>query len=129
MTSLEWTVLRVCVYMRVGTCVSLKSVSVCVMSPLHCPLQVNNKANTVTSPKDSGPAPALVYTHNLTYTRTFIRKTSTSPHLTPRCGGGTGSPFHRGSDQLLFDPCWFLNLVYKNIKNILWVITQGETDF
>uniref|UniRef100_A0A7N6BHN7 calcium/calmodulin-dependent protein kinase n=1 Tax=Anabas testudineus TaxID=64144 RepID=A0A7N6BHN7_ANATE len=38
------------------------------MSPLHCPLQVNNKANTVTSPKDTGPAPALVYTHNLTYT-------------------------------------------------------------
>uniref|UniRef100_A0A673BMS4 calcium/calmodulin-dependent protein kinase n=1 Tax=Sphaeramia orbicularis TaxID=375764 RepID=A0A673BMS4_9TELE len=31
----------------------------CVMSPLNCPLQVNNKANTVTSPKDTGPAPAL----------------------------------------------------------------------
>uniref|UniRef100_A0A672INC7 calcium/calmodulin-dependent protein kinase n=1 Tax=Salarias fasciatus TaxID=181472 RepID=A0A672INC7_SALFA len=40
----------------------------CVMSPLHCPLQVNNKANTVTSPKDTGPAPALVYTHTMSFT-------------------------------------------------------------
>uniref|UniRef100_A0A8D3EEL9 calcium/calmodulin-dependent protein kinase n=1 Tax=Scophthalmus maximus TaxID=52904 RepID=A0A8D3EEL9_SCOMX len=60
------------------------------MSPLHCPLQVNNKANTVTSPKDTGPAPALVYTQIFTYSRTFISKTSTSPNnLTPHCGGGT----------------------------------------
>ncbi|KAJ0033063.1 hypothetical protein NQD34_000170 [Periophthalmus magnuspinnatus] len=39
-------------------CVCLKS-AFCVIFPLHCPLQVNNKANTVTSPKDTGPAPAL----------------------------------------------------------------------
>uniref|UniRef100_H2LK66 calcium/calmodulin-dependent protein kinase n=1 Tax=Oryzias latipes TaxID=8090 RepID=H2LK66_ORYLA len=40
----------------------MENVCMCVMCPLHCPLQVNNKANTVTSPKDTGPAPALVYT-------------------------------------------------------------------
>uniref|UniRef100_A0A669D9L4 calcium/calmodulin-dependent protein kinase n=1 Tax=Oreochromis niloticus TaxID=8128 RepID=A0A669D9L4_ORENI len=39
---------------------------------------VNNKANTVTSPKDTGPAPALVYTHSLIYTHSFFHKTSIS---------------------------------------------------
>uniref|UniRef100_A0A3Q2XC50 calcium/calmodulin-dependent protein kinase n=1 Tax=Hippocampus comes TaxID=109280 RepID=A0A3Q2XC50_HIPCM len=35
---------------------------------------VNNKANTATSPKDTGPAPALVYTLTHTHTHTFIHK-------------------------------------------------------
>uniref|UniRef100_A0A671VDA7 calcium/calmodulin-dependent protein kinase n=1 Tax=Sparus aurata TaxID=8175 RepID=A0A671VDA7_SPAAU len=73
----------------------------CVMSPLHCPLQVNNKANTVTTPKDTGPAPALVYTHNLTYTRTFIHKTSTPPHLPPRCGGARKQEIIKVTEQLI----------------------------
>lgn len=52
-----------------------------VISPLHCPLQVNNnKANTVTSPKDTGPAPALVYTHHLSYTHTKPLHLPTSRH-------------------------------------------------
>uniref|UniRef100_A0A8C8DX37 calcium/calmodulin-dependent protein kinase n=1 Tax=Oryzias sinensis TaxID=183150 RepID=A0A8C8DX37_9TELE len=36
---------------------------------------VNNKANTVTSPKDTGPAPALVYTLSLIHTCTIFYKT------------------------------------------------------
>uniref|UniRef100_A0A3Q0SC47 calcium/calmodulin-dependent protein kinase n=1 Tax=Amphilophus citrinellus TaxID=61819 RepID=A0A3Q0SC47_AMPCI len=68
--------------------------SVYVSCPLYtAPLQVNNKANTVTSPKDTGPAPALVYTHNLINTHSFIRKIPIPTCLTPLCGGGTGSPF------------------------------------
>uniref|UniRef100_A0A8P4G806 calcium/calmodulin-dependent protein kinase n=1 Tax=Dicentrarchus labrax TaxID=13489 RepID=A0A8P4G806_DICLA len=90
-----------------------QSIHVCVMSPLHCPLQVNNKANTVTSPKDTGPAPALVYTQNLTYTRTFIHKTLTPPHLKPRCEGGTGSPFHMGSDDFFFISALLDNFFYR----------------
>uniref|UniRef100_A0A4W6FVB5 calcium/calmodulin-dependent protein kinase n=1 Tax=Lates calcarifer TaxID=8187 RepID=A0A4W6FVB5_LATCA len=84
---------------------------VCVISPLHCPLQVNNKANTVTSPKDTGPAPALVYTHTTSPTPApSSAKPLPLPHLTPHCGRGTGSPFHWGPDHFL---------VYKNVQHIM----------
>uniref|UniRef100_A0A8D3DI24 calcium/calmodulin-dependent protein kinase n=1 Tax=Scophthalmus maximus TaxID=52904 RepID=A0A8D3DI24_SCOMX len=111
------------------------------MSPLHCPLQVNNKANTVTSPKDTGPAPALVYTQIFTYSRTFISKTSTSPNnLTPHCGGGTGSPFQRGLDQFRVDPnlaltsrnssCQFVNVdeIIKVTEQLIESINNGDFD-
>uniref|UniRef100_A0A669D7Y1 calcium/calmodulin-dependent protein kinase n=1 Tax=Oreochromis niloticus TaxID=8128 RepID=A0A669D7Y1_ORENI len=65
----------------VRDCVCLRSVD--VSCPLYtAPLQVNNKANTVTSPKDTGPAPALVYTHSLIYTHSFFHKTSICTCLT-----------------------------------------------
>lgn len=65
-----------------GVCVS--ETCAFVISPLHCPLQVNNnKANTVTSPKDTGPAPALVYTQHPSDTP---HPTSAPPHLTPPPG-------------------------------------------
>uniref|UniRef100_A0A8C6UM73 calcium/calmodulin-dependent protein kinase n=1 Tax=Neogobius melanostomus TaxID=47308 RepID=A0A8C6UM73_9GOBI len=45
------------------------------------PFLVNNKANTVTSPKDTGPAPALVLTQYLTHTKPYPPP---PPHATPQ---------------------------------------------
>lgn len=107
----------VCAYACVHMCGSEKRV--CVISPLHCPLQVNNKANTVTSPKDTGPAPALVYTHTTSPTPApSSAKPLPLPHLTPHCGRGTGSPFHWGPDHFL---------VYKNVQHIMGD-NMGEMD-
>uniref|UniRef100_A0A667YE66 calcium/calmodulin-dependent protein kinase n=1 Tax=Myripristis murdjan TaxID=586833 RepID=A0A667YE66_9TELE len=68
----------------------LPSLPLLSFSPFY---SVNNKANTVTSPKDTGPAPALVYTHSLTYTNTLNHKAPAPPYVIPHCGGGTGSPY------------------------------------
>uniref|UniRef100_A0A3P8PPJ5 calcium/calmodulin-dependent protein kinase n=1 Tax=Astatotilapia calliptera TaxID=8154 RepID=A0A3P8PPJ5_ASTCA len=73
-----------------------RKLKVRLLAVLHA--SVNNKANTVTSPKDTGPAPALVYTHILIYTHSFFHKTSICTCLTS-CGGGSGSPFPHSRKQ------------------------------
>uniref|UniRef100_A0A7N8XVG4 calcium/calmodulin-dependent protein kinase n=1 Tax=Mastacembelus armatus TaxID=205130 RepID=A0A7N8XVG4_9TELE len=58
-----------------------RKLKVRLLTVLHVSIYVNNKANTVTSPKDTGPAPALVSTHTpFTYTLTFIHRISIPPH-------------------------------------------------
>uniref|UniRef100_A0A8C6NNV4 calcium/calmodulin-dependent protein kinase n=1 Tax=Nothobranchius furzeri TaxID=105023 RepID=A0A8C6NNV4_NOTFU len=54
---------------------TLHQVSIYAGRSIQLLLSVNNKANTVTSPKDTGPAPALVYTLGLipTHTSSFTK--------------------------------------------------------
>uniref|UniRef100_A0A8C5IC07 calcium/calmodulin-dependent protein kinase n=1 Tax=Gouania willdenowi TaxID=441366 RepID=A0A8C5IC07_GOUWI len=87
----------------------------CVMFPLHCPLQVNNKANTVTSPKDTGPAPALVYTHPHPHLHPY---TCLPPCPLSCCGGGTGSPLSLGHFFLCLTSCLNRNLFFFPLSSV-----------
>eukprot|EP00064_Thunnus_orientalis_P017992 superscaffoldBa00003993_g18080 len=62
-------------------------------------VKVNNKANTVTSPKDTGPAPALVYT--LSVTTPSSTKPFTPPHFTSHRGGARKQEIIKVTEQLI----------------------------